>query len=399
VGVNTVIRELFNSIAVIAVGISLSASASSAALMYHVTDLRALPGGTNLGSSGFGINDYGQVVGTSGSTTGSRAFLWQPNSPNGITGSIIDVGSLTDSISGAAGINSSGYITGLSADPAGGTTAMLWSPTANNAASGSLTSIGRLSGNGAGGNSINSTGQVAGTGLIDSSRRHPFLWSPSTPLGASGTMVDLGLPVAADVTGFGQSINNLGQLVGYGSTSTNAGGTNTAFLWNPDTPNGSTGSMFTITAPNGSMARDATAINSAGQIVGSYSGGAYLWTPTTPNAATGSAIALGSFSALAVNDLDQVVGDSSFIWTPTDGLIDLNTRLDSSAAPGWQVQNARGINNLGQIVVNIFKPTGPSRGITDAALLTPTNLIPEPALGGLLLVGAVVIFTRRGARS
>ena len=60
---------------------------------YMVTDLGDLPGGTDE-SYATGINARGQVVGWSGTDEVTRGFLWSPNTPNGTTGSTVDLGSL-----------------------------------------------------------------------------------------------------------------------------------------------------------------------------------------------------------------------------------------------------------------------------------------------------------------
>lgn len=62
---------------------------------YHVTDLGVLSAG-HIRSVAEGINEYGQVVGVSNSNSSNsdRAFLWQPNEPNGTDGTIHYLGDL-----------------------------------------------------------------------------------------------------------------------------------------------------------------------------------------------------------------------------------------------------------------------------------------------------------------
>ncbi len=62
--------------------------------------------------------------------------------------------------------------------------------------------------------------------------------------------------------------------------------------------------------------------------------------------------ALGSDvrTAFGLNAAGQVVGTSdnrAFVWTVSDGMIDLNSLLP--AGSGWQLVRANGINDAGQI--------------------------------------------------
>jgi hypothetical protein len=98
--------------------------------------------------------------------------------------------------------------------------------------------------------------------------------------------------------------------------------------------------------------------------------------------------------AYDINDSVQVVGtwlysvptkteSSAFIWTAAEGLIDLNTVLDSSGL-GWAIIDGRAINNLGQIVGSGRNPGGE----VHAVLLTP---VPEsPAAQGLIIGGLIL---------
>ena len=95
---------------------------------------------------------------------------------------------------------------------------------------------------------INNFGQVVGFGeAAGSTNNQAFLWTPSVANGTSGVRIDLGhfpsfLP---DAEAYG--INNLGQVVG--GSSTNAA--EHAFVWSPNSPNGTTGSHI----PKSQMAR------------------------------------------------------------------------------------------------------------------------------------------------
>lgn len=57
---------------------------------------------------------------------------------------------------------------------------------------------------------------------------------------------------------------------------------------------------------------------------------------------------MGRFTALALNDAGDVVGDGAFLYTDREGLVDLNTRLGTRK--DWVLKRAAHINNAGQIV-------------------------------------------------
>ena len=122
---------------------------------------------------------------------------------------------------------------------------------------------------------------------------------------------------------------------------------------------------------------DAVAINNAGQVVG-YAGDrlaarAYLW---TPGGAVQDLGTLGGASswAYAINQAGQVAGASTtadgkqhaFLWKAGQGIQDLGT------LPGALSSIARGINDLGQVVgESTFPRIGPPEPETHAFLWTP----------------------------
>src|SRR5687768_559343 len=75
------------------VGADLIGSVARAATPYQVTDLGDLPGGQTFGIARR-INASGQVAGRGETTGGTRAFLWNPTAPNGLSGSMYDLGTL-----------------------------------------------------------------------------------------------------------------------------------------------------------------------------------------------------------------------------------------------------------------------------------------------------------------
>ncbi len=96
---------------------ALTGSPLRAQVLYHITDLGVLPGGSY--SCAEGTNDSGQVVGWSDSASGCRAFLWdreQGMQNLGVTGG---------PRSYAEDINDAGQVVGYSY-PDGGWRAFLW---------------------------------------------------------------------------------------------------------------------------------------------------------------------------------------------------------------------------------------------------------------------------------
>jgi probable HAF family extracellular repeat protein len=242
---------------------------------------------------------------------------------------------------------------------------------------------------------INEAGQVAGQVLLpENNAFRALLWQGGNKL------------LLSDIVSYASGINNLGQVVGhevpdyYISTR--------AVLWED-------GEMRDLNVGGGSMAAD---INDAGQVVGSYTpdlfgpSTAFLWqnevTTFLPdlggygranaiNAAgqiagdashpdtnkyhavlweNGAVLDLGAQASLTsrandINDLGQVVGfeegRGAVLW---DDLLlrDLNSLIPPGS--GWDLREASGINNKGQIVGQ-----GVYNGQSRAFLLSPMTLV------------------------
>jgi probable HAF family extracellular repeat protein len=168
-----------------------------------MVELTGLPDMVNF-SEATGINDSGQIVGSSGDLSiFSRAFLWDPED------GAIDLGSLYgDYSSEATGINNRGQVVGMSSD-AYGATAFLWDPVRGmiNLRTSDALDYGRAEG-------INDYGQVVGSAYSYGR------YSSVATLWDSGEMYDLNsyLDVRGDdwILTHAFAINNTGEITGYG---------------------------------------------------------------------------------------------------------------------------------------------------------------------------------------
>jgi len=344
----------------------LAAAGIGAAQTYSVTDLGVLKGDNE--SSGFWINNNGDVVGCSDTQTlegypctglvaGQHAFLWTKS------GGMKDLGTLSGgNVSGALGINDSAAVVGYSnikGQPATNFVAFLWTAT------GGMVNLGMLSGGASSAAfEINSSGAIAGDSFLKSGIVNATSWT-------NDKIKNLGtLPKAIFTAGL--DINDSGYIVGesvfgYGPPFTSHG-----FLW--------TGSSMTDlgTLPGG-VTSMANAINAAGDIAGQSDGTstaghwhAVLW-DTSRKIHDLGVLSGGSYSmAFAVNDSQVAVGYGNLsnnaahamIWTSSGGMQDLNLLIPANS--GWVLINANAINNVGQIT-----GYGAKGGHNHGFLLTP----------------------------
>jgi probable HAF family extracellular repeat protein len=346
----------------------LACAALAAAQTYAVTDIGVLKGDNE--SSGFWINNLGEVVGCSDTATpenypctglvaGQHAFLWRKS------GGMKDLGTLPGAtVSGAIGINDSGTVVGYSnvkGQPATNFVAVLWPST------GSIINLGALSGGSSSAAfEINSSGVISGDSLLGTGVVDAASWTGKKikKLGA--------LPKAIFTAGL--NINDSGYIVGESVFSYGPPFTSHGFLWNGS-------SMKDLGTLPGGVTSVANAINASGVIVGQSDGTstrgywhAVLW-DTSRKIHDLGVIAGGTYSvAFAVNDSDVVVGYGNLsnnaahamIRTPSGGMQDLNSLIPANS--GWVLINANSINNVGQIT-----GYGTKGGHNRAFLLTPSN--------------------------
>lgn len=282
-----------------------------------------------------GVNDRGQAAGSSNTAAGTRAFIWTPTSPNGTAGTMTSLVSAFDLRTAVAnGINSHGQAVGYVDGYSSGFYAFLWTPETPNGKTGSAINLGNLPWSDYSvATAINSVGQV--TGIAQSYTEgvpgHPFLWTPNFQNGTEGSMVDLG-ELSDDLDhAWANGINSFGQVTGSAYSRT-IYQRSRAFLWTPSAANETDGSMVDLGfLPGGDAASSAFGVNSNGAVVGDSTVGlfpgqqsqihhAFVWLPNGTNQQEGTMFDLNTLldpatgagwiiqSARAINDRGQIVG-------------------------------------------------------------------------------------------
>jgi probable HAF family extracellular repeat protein len=323
------------------------ASSICVAQTYRVTDLGTVSGMDY--SVARAVNSAHQVTGASGKSNANLAgvFLYS-------NGAMTNLGTLGGSTGVGNGINASGQVAGYSQNAQGTYRAFLSN-------GGTLTDIGDLGGGSAVAYAINDLGQVVGSAVTSGHANHPFLYS-------NGQMIDLGTLGSPDGNSWwnsAQGINNKGAVTG---TSYDADGNFFGFVW-------SNGTMTKLGTLGGPWSQG-YAINNKGKITGlayTADGNAHAFIRNLRGTMKDLGTFAGKFSTvwgLGINDSGVVVGQSTFqdtyhAFVYRGGKIkDLNTLIPRGS--GWELIEAAGINNAGEIV-----GLGMHNGLEHAYLLTP----------------------------
>ena len=333
---------------------------------YWIEDLGGL-GGRSV-SGGYGtINASGQVVGYSfTSASAQHAFRTPASGPMDATS---DLGTAMGSTSVALGINDAGQAVGYAYNP----DALHAFRTAPNGLITSESDLGTLGGSRSFGTAINASGQAVGDSFLAGVGRHAFRTQPNGKITLDS---DLGTLGGLYSTAYG--INVLGQAVGYA----NLPGDQRAHAFRTE-PNGVITAASDLGVLKQGTSSRAFGINASGQVVGVSTTYLQSYDHAVRIAAGGvitDASDLGTLGGTqswgdGINDLGQVVGSSKmpgdtdehgFVADWNGPMIDLNSRI--SAASGWVVYQAHGINNSGQI-----SGTGIRDGVTHAIRLTPAT--------------------------
>jgi probable HAF family extracellular repeat protein len=172
----------------------------------NIVDLGALPGADR--SEAHGLNNQGQVVGSSSSPEGVRAFLWSG-------GMMQSLGVLPgDESSRANLINDQGMVVGAS-QGSSGVHAFLWTAAKGMEPLGTLTG-----GNYSEAFGINNAGQLVGTSGSSLGTR-AMLWTAATGMVDLNTLVEGGPPTLVLTGAF--AINDKGEIVAFGVNESNLG--------------------------------------------------------------------------------------------------------------------------------------------------------------------------------
>jgi probable HAF family extracellular repeat protein len=337
-----------------------TASAAAATTTYTITDLGSLGYGV---TDAVAVNANGQVTGhsytgktitlsrcCSGCYTGGshtpcvehiyHAFVWG-------NGTMTDLGTLGGNFSAGNAINRSGEVAGSAQTKAGATDAFLW----NGSKMIDLTTTALSGLSSATVAWINDSGQIAGTDAAGSTGlSQPFLDS-------NGKITQLPLPSfasASPATGCDAGmINNTGVVLG-GCDDANS--FSHGVVWQ----NGTVTDLGTLGGPQ----TGAAANNNLTPVVG--------WSQTSTDADHGFLWSNGKMTDLGLNFFPAAINDNGIIVggdeSYSGGTLQNLNNLIPPGSP-YQIQNATGINNNGQIVASAYDTATYQ---THALLLTPS---------------------------
>jgi probable HAF family extracellular repeat protein len=322
-------------------------STLSYAYVYEVVSLGNFGGylgSTPVQDFASGINNKGQVVGTSYDVNGNaQPFIWE-------NGRMTSIGSLGGLNGQAYDINNSGQVVGWSEDSIGRPSAFLWQ-------SGTISNIGFSGGTESYARSINDQGNIVGNVYYDYGRG-----GIDVLLYSNGQVSNLG-------AGWANTINNSNQVL-----------INSSIIWD----NG----IKSYLNLSGSVNISDSSMNNLGQVALQLNNQAIIWqNGITINIGTLG----GNWSGVgSINNQGVVVGTSNYFVDGNDrafifqsGVIyDLNSLIPASS--GWTIVSASDINEFGQIAAYARSPDGKY----GAVLLNP---VPIPSAIWLFLSGSIGI--------
>ncbi len=342
-------------------------------VMRPMTSLGTLPNFSY--SRAYGINGVGQVAGFCSNATDwstGEAFLWTPAIAHGTNGTITDLGVLQGyTNSYARAINNYGQVAGVCDNGPGTTsTVFLWTPDSPNAMTGTMIDLGTLPGNlSSYVYGLNNDGQIVG---VSSSTAHwpgsadyisdgtAFLWTPVTANAATGSLLGLTNPLNDPYT-YAFAINDDGKVAMQGFYDSSASDFD-SFLWTPDAANGMTGSAISTWAYDTPV----NGINNldwilCGNAIATPTGAWALLNQLSPAAIAG----WNSTAANAFNDRGQVAGAGNSPASPAPGpthallMTPAPLLLATSAAPDTPAVDTAG----GSGYITLLSPA-PSGGVT-----------------------------------
>ncbi len=307
--------------------------------------------GTGSESKAWAINNEGQVVGDIKTSSGeSRAFIFTDENSNDQVdyGEIQNIDTPESSESAGRDINDQGQVVGF-LPPLSSQRAFMWDQDQGMEIFRSL---------GASAQGINNDGDAVGFFKVPPFNFHSIRWE-------NGQANPLKTPVGN--SSWATSINDSGSIVGYTDV---FGGASRGFLLNGDNIN----DAVDIGSLDAAIHTQAWDINNRSEVVGGSGSAAFLWSSFQPIQDLGS-LGAGSSKAFAINESTQVVGKSdnrAFLWEDLNNnkqsdpneMVDLNDLIPADS--GWNLQEARDINEAGEIV-----GWGTLNGETRAFLLVP----------------------------
>jgi probable HAF family extracellular repeat protein len=314
----------------------------AAAFFYDGTTIIGIPGlDRSLNNIATGLNDKGQVVGTSqvGDTDVVHPFIWSKQA------GLFDLLPLDDApFAEALDVNNYGVAVGdsyrdsLIALPAH---AVRWT------GPGSKLDLGSLGTGQSFAVAINDAGLVAGNSVLSPDVAHGFAWTAATGL------IDIGT-LGGGNQSEARAVDEYGEIAGNAIV---AGGRSHVFLW---TRSGGIRDLGT----DGGVASAMLGMSSGGRIAGAIQSTrgfdhAMTWTHSHGMKDIGTLPGGQVARGWAANNYGEVVGESAltdpavfhaFVWTYASGMIDLNKRV-RYLPKGMVLQSALAISDNGSIVV------------------------------------------------